>query len=71
MLSNIDLCRVYIICVYLTDPHFVDDFELHAGPENGIDRLPDFEVKVGGEGSSPGQPLDQEIFPVVVFSLDG
>ena len=59
------------IIYYLADPHFVDDFQLHAGSENGIDRLPDFEVKVGGEGAGSGQPLDQKVFPVVVFGLDG
>ena len=54
----------------LADPHLVDDLQLHSGSEDGPDAFPDLAVEVGGQGSSPGQALHQEVLPVVVLRLD-
>ena len=54
----------------LADPHLVDDLQLHSGPKDGSDALPDFAVEVGRQSSRAGQTFDQKIFPVGVLRLN-
>jgi hypothetical protein len=54
----------------LTDPHLVDDLQLHSGSKDGTDAFPDFAVEVRRQSSRTCQSFDQEIFPVVVLRLN-